>query len=85
MLANDPEKPESKNPALSSLPEVEFKFLLSSYPYDDLKVYLKNSVTYACIVGNTRFIEGFISAMKEKNLTAELDLVMRTIYSELYN
>ncbi len=85
MLANNPENPESKNPALSSLPEVEFKFLLSSYPYDELKIYLKKSVICACAVGNTRFIEALISVMKERGMEAELDLMMKSVRSELFN
>jgi hypothetical protein len=85
MLANDPKKPESKNPALSPLPEVEFKFLLLSYPYDELKIYLKKSVIYACTVENTRFIEALISVMKEMGMEAELDLMMKSIRSELFN
>jgi len=74
-----------EKPTLRSMPD-EIKFLLSSYVYDDdMKKYIKNSVTYACIVGNTQFIEAFISAMKERNLESELDLVMRAVYLELFN
>ena len=73
----------AENPTLRSLSD-EFKFLLTSYVYEDLKKYLEDTVMFAYIVRNNEFIEALISVMKEKGMEAELDLMMKSLHLELF-
>ncbi len=76
-IFNKANVPEIKDAELNPLKD-NMRFLLSYYVYADLKPFLHQALSQACIIGNVNFIKVLFSVMEEKKMKDELMVLSTT-------